>query len=223
MGTQYIYLLQEREFINSKQPIYKIGKTKQPNHKRFNSYPKGSVLLLQTECSNCDDYEKQILFVFDHNFKKRTDIGSEYFEGNYKMMMKYINNIIDSGDNFLVDNVVVENIQKYICNSCIKEYLNYKSVWSHNKKFHNGIENNKPEIFEEKPKTIEYGCRKCDKMYKHKQTRFTHEKTCTGIKQTNLDLEVEKTRLEVEKMKQDTLDKEENILELKIKLQSMEE
>ena len=28
MDTQYIYLLQEREFIKTKEPIYKIGKTK---------------------------------------------------------------------------------------------------------------------------------------------------------------------------------------------------
>ena len=110
-----------------------------------------------------------------------------------------------------------------MCNSCRKEYLNYKSLWSHNKKYHNGIKTVKiikNEIIEEE-KQMEYSCRNCDKKYKHCQTRFTHEKTCNGIKQTNLDLEVEKTRLEVEKMKQDTLDKEEKILELKIKLQGM--
>ena len=45
MDTQYIYLLQEREFIKTKEPIYKIGKTKQVNNKRFGQYPKGSVLL----------------------------------------------------------------------------------------------------------------------------------------------------------------------------------
>ena len=111
---------------------------------------------------------------------------------------------------------------KYNCIHCEKDYSNYNSLWTHNKRFHNGIKTET--VVEENLEIINsivYGCRKCNKMYKHKQTRFTHEKTCNGIKQTNLDLEVEKTRLEVEKMKQDTLDKEEKILELKIKLQGM--
>lgn len=34
-STQYIYLLQEREFIKTNENIYKIGKTKQENCKRF--------------------------------------------------------------------------------------------------------------------------------------------------------------------------------------------
>ena len=41
---EYIYLLQEREFFRKKENVYKIGKTKQLNYKRFNSYPKGSIL-----------------------------------------------------------------------------------------------------------------------------------------------------------------------------------
>lgn len=94
MDTEYIYLLQEREFINSKQPIYKIGKTKQENHKRFGQYPKGSILLFQIICSNCDDYEKKILNLFNHKFKKQPDIGREYFEGDYKKMINYIYNIV---------------------------------------------------------------------------------------------------------------------------------
>ncbi len=43
MDIEYIYLIQEREFINSKQPIYKIGRTKQNNYKRFEQYPKGII------------------------------------------------------------------------------------------------------------------------------------------------------------------------------------
>ena len=115
------------------------------------------------------------------------------------------------------------NNGKYNCNSCGKEYLNYKSLWSHNKKYHNGIKTVKtvtPQIYEEK-KSIEYVCRICDKIYKHSQTRFTHEKTCNGTKQPSLELEVEK-------MKQETLDKEVEVekikqetLKLKIKLQGM--
>jgi hypothetical protein len=48
--SQYVYLLQTREFINSNLPVYKIGKTKQTNNLRFNSYPKGSKLFVQLCC-----------------------------------------------------------------------------------------------------------------------------------------------------------------------------
>jgi hypothetical protein len=43
----YIYLIKEREFIKTKEPIYKIGKTKQEKLQRIKSYPNGSILLLQ--------------------------------------------------------------------------------------------------------------------------------------------------------------------------------
>ena len=49
-----IYLLQEREFINSNENIYKIGRTKQANIQRFNQYPKGSKLLLHIVCDDCE-------------------------------------------------------------------------------------------------------------------------------------------------------------------------
>ena len=52
--VQYIYLLQEREFVISKTPIYKLGKSKQENVSRFRQYPKGSNLLFQITCNDCD-------------------------------------------------------------------------------------------------------------------------------------------------------------------------
>jgi hypothetical protein len=84
----YIYLLQEREFVNSKESIYKIGKTKRENLTRFHQYPKNSLLLLQLQClDNCDNIEKKIIESFKSKYKQRTDIGREYFEGNYQLMM----------------------------------------------------------------------------------------------------------------------------------------
>jgi len=84
----YIYLLQEREFVNSNQSIYKIGKTKRENLTRFHQYPKNSLLLLQLQClDNCDNIEKKLIESFKSKYKQRTDIGREYFEGNYQLMM----------------------------------------------------------------------------------------------------------------------------------------
>ena len=58
MVTNYIYLLQEREFIKTKENVYKIGRTKKENYKRFHQYPKGSVLLFQMICNNCENIDK---------------------------------------------------------------------------------------------------------------------------------------------------------------------
>jgi hypothetical protein len=90
MMSQYIYLLQEREFIKTKEHVYKVGMTKKENHERFNQYPKGSVLLFQIICNNCKNMEKLVLKKFKETFKQRKDIGNEYFEGEYKVMIDII-------------------------------------------------------------------------------------------------------------------------------------
>ncbi len=93
---EYVYLLQEREFINSGESVYKIGRTKQLNDKRFKQYPKNSMLLLQTICNNCVTCENQIMNMFKQKYIHRVDIGREYFEGNFKEMQRDISNIVMS-------------------------------------------------------------------------------------------------------------------------------
>jgi len=90
MATNYIYLLQEREFIKTKENVYKVGMTKKENHKRFNQYPKGSVLLFQMICNDCNNIEKSVIKIFKNIFIQRKDIGNEYFEGDYKYMIDII-------------------------------------------------------------------------------------------------------------------------------------
>lgn len=99
MMTNYIYLLQEREFIKTKENVYKIGMTKKENHKRFNQYPKGSILLFQIICNNCKNIETQIIKLFKEKYKQRRDIGSEYFEGSYKNMIELIFQHVQNEDN----------------------------------------------------------------------------------------------------------------------------
>ena len=88
--TNYIYLLQEREFIKTNEKIYKVGMTQKENFQRFNQYPKGSVLLFQIICHDCKNMEVQVIKQFKEKFIQRKDIGSEYFEGNYKSMIDII-------------------------------------------------------------------------------------------------------------------------------------
>ena len=96
--SEYIYLLQEREFITTKQNIYKLGKTKQENLQRFKQYPKGSKLILQQVCYDCDMLETQLIREFKNKYIHRRDIGNEYFEGDYNEMIKDIHNKITNND-----------------------------------------------------------------------------------------------------------------------------
>ena len=94
--TNYIYLLQEREFIKTNEKIYKVGMTQKENFERFNQYPKGSVLLFQIICNDCKNMEVQVIKQFKEKFIQRKDIGSEYFEGNYKSMIDIIYSTVKS-------------------------------------------------------------------------------------------------------------------------------
>ena len=117
----------------------------------------------------------------------------------------------------------MSNTSEHNCSICNKVYSSYKSLWTHNKNFHNKpviikTENQEQEIQND---CILFECRICNKKYKHKQSIYKHEKTCSGTKQTDKEIELEKCKTinldkeqETEKMKQKTL-------ELQIKLQGM--
>ena len=90
-----IYLLQEREFVKSRENIYKIGRTTQENTKRIAQYPKGSRLMYFRSCNNSVAVEMTILKLFRSKYNPRTDIGSESFEGDYNAMIKDINILLD--------------------------------------------------------------------------------------------------------------------------------
>lgn len=109
MNTNYIYLLQEREFIRTNENIFKIGMTTKDNYKRFNQYPKGSILLFQIICDDCKKNESKIIKLMKEKFILRKDIGNEYFEGDYKSMIDLIyknitfGNDIDEFENYKMD------------------------------------------------------------------------------------------------------------------------
>ncbi len=94
VATNYVYLLQEREFTKTSEIIYKVGMTTKENHTRFNQYPKGSILIYQSMCANCRDVEKRVISIFKDIFTQRTDIGTEYFEGDYNQMINIIHWVI---------------------------------------------------------------------------------------------------------------------------------
>lgn len=95
MAEGYIYLIQEREFVNKGEEVYKFGKTKTRSaHARIKQYPKNSVLFYTEAVKNCDETETLLLTEFGKKFKRRSDIGREYFEGNIGQILTMIKNFV---------------------------------------------------------------------------------------------------------------------------------
>ena len=76
--TSYICLLQEREFIKTKENIYNVGMTEKENHERFNQYPKGSILLFQMICKDCKNVERHVIKKFKETFYPNAVLGMNY-------------------------------------------------------------------------------------------------------------------------------------------------
>lgn len=76
----YMYLLKEREFLNSGEDVVKAGFS-EAFSKRMLAYPKGSIVLATLRVSHGRSTERKVLAVLRSRFKSRRDIGAEYFEG----------------------------------------------------------------------------------------------------------------------------------------------
>ena len=196
--NNYIYLLQEREFIKTKEPIYKIGKTKQDAMKRINQYPKGSLCLLHINCDDCDKKESELINIFKNKYEWMQNIGNEYFKGDSINMIEDIFNYIKNNNSksvlkntcsttisnhkqikikFNSMNEIFEiNSNIYSCLLCKKEYNSYMGAWKHKNKKHNDIE--KKEINNKV-------CKYCDKEFSDRQSRWRHENTICKLKLEN--------------------------------------
>jgi len=89
--TNSMYILQEREFLNNGLNIYKVGITA-IFHNRMNSYPKGSHVICVIPVNG--DPETLCLQHFRTLFIPRTDIGSEYFQGDVNLMVSTLLNYL---------------------------------------------------------------------------------------------------------------------------------
>lgn len=86
--TEYIYLFHTKEFVNSRQPIYKFGKTTKPNHGAFEEHPIGTIVIFQISCDDCHILERKINSFYTVNYepKKRNERG--YFKGSHQSMFR---------------------------------------------------------------------------------------------------------------------------------------
>ena len=168
MLTNYVYLLQEREFIKTNEKIYKIGMTTKPNHTRFNQYPKGSTLLFQIICNDCCSLEKQILSNFKSKFILRKDIGNEYFEGNFTEMIFIISDVVIKSYQ-IHDDTVTKVAKKYVCDLCEYSSINKNNYNKHLlTSKHIKVEHNTNRV-------KQFNC-ECGKHYKSKQGLWKHKK-----------------------------------------------
>lgn len=93
----FLYIIQEREFINTGEDVFKIGCT-QDLIKRFKQYPKGSIIKFSIMYSNYKMLEKKWinLLIKDRNITKRKDIGNEYFQCNYILLINKLIKVINT-------------------------------------------------------------------------------------------------------------------------------
>lgn len=88
-STEGIYLLREREFINNKRSLYKIGRSHHLDT-RLKHYPKGSEIIILMACTNSITIETKLINDFRKRFTQCLEIGREYFEGNKDEMVQLI-------------------------------------------------------------------------------------------------------------------------------------
>ena len=135
-------------------------------------------------------------------------------------------------------------LHEHKCNICNKNYASKQSLWNHNNKFHNNIisqksaknqSKNHPTSVKNQPIVIQsvldtkhniLECKYCNKSYKHIQSRWKHEQKCNIINENNLELdkikeETKQKEVELLLKKEELLLKKEEakILQLKLKLQ----
>ena len=134
-STNYIYLVKEREFIKTNENIYKIGRSKQENTKRFLQYPKGSELIIQSRCIDCIKTEKILINLFKTKFIHRRDIGNEYFEGNDIIMQSIIHDLLfNEFKNVNAQEITIEEVieTKPIINPIVintyEEFIKYNNI-----------------------------------------------------------------------------------------------
>jgi hypothetical protein len=88
--NECIYIIQEREFLSTM--VYKIGRTANIKS-RCGQYPKGSNLLFVCPVNDYINFESKLIERLINTMEQRTDIGTEYFEGDIDDIINVIYNM----------------------------------------------------------------------------------------------------------------------------------
>ena len=112
-----IYLLKTREFVNSNQEIYKIGRSNNLSQRILN-YPNKSVLHLMIECYDSILHEKNLIKLFTSKYKQEREYGKEYFSGVLNEMkddiINYLNPIMNNKQYKMIKDTIIIDRQTFI-------------------------------------------------------------------------------------------------------------
>jgi hypothetical protein len=90
----YLYMIHEREFKNTGEHVYKVGRTIEIRG-RMPQYPKDSDLVTCMKCNtNIKRVERMIITTFQQLFIHQQQYGAEYFKGDRRQMVKSFNEIV---------------------------------------------------------------------------------------------------------------------------------
>lgn len=84
-----LYLLRKAHFVNSNEPIYKIGRSSYL-YGRMQQYDNGTIVYLMIECNNSEARERELINIFKNKFKFIKYHGNESFEGDIHIMKQTI-------------------------------------------------------------------------------------------------------------------------------------
>jgi hypothetical protein len=104
----YFYLICLRTHIDSKNKVFKLGRTYSVHKRFFTDYPKNSILLYLCKVKDAYHVEWEMIKIFTKLFTRKLDLGNEYFKGNISDLIKcatyvinHMNQKIDVDDNFI--------------------------------------------------------------------------------------------------------------------------
>lgn len=206
-----VYIILEREFKDKKfnnkdedYKIYKIGRTYKLNDEIFYQYPKGSILMRECNVQNSSMCEKEIAKLFAKQFKQRTDIGNEYFEGKFSDM----------------DNFFALIVAKYKMNKndnkdeCTCENCGTTFTTIYNKRRH--IDEGFCKILKDIKKK-----ETTNKLQNYDQIKIEYDLLLE--KNTSLEFKNNKLEIHVEKLEKNIENSEKNIEKLEKKIEKLEE
>jgi len=91
-SLNFMYILKEREFLKTKEHVFKLGYTTRDILARSNGYPKGSKIYVTLPVVG--NPESKVIKRFKEIFNHRSDIGNEYFEGSFETMFKELYKVV---------------------------------------------------------------------------------------------------------------------------------
>ena len=199
---EFIYLLQTRESLRNNEEIYKVGRTCKNELKRFNNYPKGSILHLHISCVNSCEIENKIINIFNHKFTNIDLYGKEYFEGNLLEMLTIILQQVSLYFNCLstsidyckklqqyenTNNTLTEDLKTEITNNeslkieVVKLQQENKLLKRDKIPLKEDTEIENSEFVTSDIVSSNHTCSKCFKTFSRKSIKLTHESKCDGL------------------------------------------